>query len=244
MLIDTINLQGNRFYRFRNVFPILFLIVDFLIWLNRDPFIAQQKHPQAEIVFEFLCLLISLIGITIRILTVGFNQAPYSLSGITKADKVFHKTGMYSMVRHPLYLGNFFIWLGLIVYLQNGKLLVCYLLFFTVIYERVMITRENFLETIFGKAYRNWAKQIPAFFPNILLYKKPAERFSFRSALIFEAPIIFFTCLSFYFLEWAGRFWKSHEVETFWHCVMGTAITLTLVSLLLSKKENSKYETK
>lgn len=145
---------------------------------------------------------------------------------------------MYSIVRHPLYLGNFFIWLGLVAYLQSGKFLVCYFLVFTVIYERVIIAREKFLESNFGRSYRDWAKQIPTFFPNVLLYKKPSDRFSFRNSIVFEAPVFFFTSLGFYALEWVGKIWKNHQVEIFWHFVMAISILLALLSVLLPQKPN------
>ena len=61
---------------------------------------------------ELIFLGVSLLGEAIRIFTVGY--APRNTSGrntITGqiADEL-NVTGIYSQLRHPLYLGNFLMW--------------------------------------------------------------------------------------------------------------------------------------
>ena len=62
----------------------------------------------------------SFFGLGIRVFTVGFT--PKNTSGRNTAEQiadVLNTSGIYSMVRHPLYVGNFFMWLGIGLLTQN-----------------------------------------------------------------------------------------------------------------------------
>jgi len=70
---------------------------------------------------ELIFLGVSILGETIRIFTVGY--APRNTSGRNTiagqiADEL-NTSGIYSLVRHPLYLGNFFIWLGPVLFVRT-----------------------------------------------------------------------------------------------------------------------------
>jgi protein-S-isoprenylcysteine O-methyltransferase Ste14 len=64
--------------------------------------------------WEAICVAVSLVGLGIRIATVG--HAPGGTSGRRTVGGpsalALNTSGMYSVVRHPLYLGNYFQWLG------------------------------------------------------------------------------------------------------------------------------------
>ena len=51
---------------------------------------------------------------------------------------------MYSLVRHPLYLGNYFMWLGIMVYVGNVWFVVVCSLIYWLYYERIMFAEEAF----------------------------------------------------------------------------------------------------
>ncbi len=58
-------------------------------------------------------MVISFFGLALRVIVVG--HAPYGTSGRNTREQVadtLNTTGMYSIVRHPLYLANYLIILG------------------------------------------------------------------------------------------------------------------------------------
>jgi hypothetical protein len=90
---------------------------------------------------------------------------------------------MYSLVRHPLYLGNFLIGLGVSFAPCVWWLPVMYCLLFCSYYERIMFTEEAFLRRLFGKAFDDWAAVTPAFFPRSFTWRRPPMSFSVRNVL-------------------------------------------------------------
>jgi hypothetical protein len=92
-------------------------------------------------------------------------------------------TGMYSMVRHPLYLGNFLIFFGILLFVQVWWFVLIGLLSFWIYYERIMLREEGFLRNKFEEEYLNWANETPAFFPRLSQWRWPRERFSWKTVL-------------------------------------------------------------
>ncbi len=57
------------------------------------------------------------------------------------------------------------------------------LLFLIIYLERIIATEEEFLAGKFGDAYRDWATEVPAFFPRLTGWRAPELPFSFRNVL-------------------------------------------------------------
>ncbi len=86
-------------------------------------------------------------------------------AGTIKKNESLATTGIYSVVRHPLYFGSFLTSLGFAL-VCNSKLIWAYfLLFFPLSYIPAMILEEKYLETIFGKEFIFYKNSTPAFFP-------------------------------------------------------------------------------
>ena len=133
---------------------------------------------------DALALATALLGLTVRVVTVGF--VPKGTSGrntIQQRADTLNTTGLYSCVRNPLYLGNFLVVLGLAMSLQVWwfTLLTCFC--FMLYYERIVLKEEAFLQSKFGEEYLSWASTTPAFLPNPRVWRAPELRFSPRSVL-------------------------------------------------------------
>ena len=59
-------------------------------------------------------------------------------------------SGLYSVVRHPLYLGNYLMWLGVALFSRTWWAPVIVSLVFWLYYERIMFAEEEFLRRQFG----------------------------------------------------------------------------------------------
>jgi len=179
--------EGNWLFRYRSYLPLIVLIAGMAVYLN------TKNHPQKlfpleapyEIYHEFFCLFISLIGFFLRSYTVGYT--PKNTSGRNTREgqvaEILNTSGMYSIVRHPLYLGNFFMWLGPAALTGNLWFIAGFCLLFWVYYERIMFAEEQFLLRKFGDHYIQWTRTVPAFIPKFSGFKKSNLSFSWKKIL-------------------------------------------------------------
>lgn len=181
-LQDELVRQGNWLFRWRSFLPIVFVVPLAIAVLTMEwPFGSYKFH----VFWEHVSLGVSLLGVLVRVLTVG--HTPIGTSGRNTAAgqiaETLNTTGIYSTVRHPLYLGNFLIGLGAVMVPFQGWLVAIYSLSFWVYYERIMLAEEEFLRRKFGDAYGAWASQTPAFLPKLCRWTRPSLPFSLRNVL-------------------------------------------------------------
>jgi protein-S-isoprenylcysteine O-methyltransferase Ste14 len=79
--------------------------------------------------------------------------------------------GIFGWVRNPLYVGNFFIWMGFVV--MSGVLwfLPVAIVIFAIEYALIVAYEEGVLESIFGPEYLTYKQQTPRWIP-----RPPAQR--------------------------------------------------------------------
>ncbi len=163
------------------------------------------RSESLDLLWELFCLIVSFFGLGIRIFTVGYK--PKRTSGRNTKRQVaetLNTTGVYSVVRNPLYLGNFFMGLGVALFAHLWWLMLIYILVFWLYYERIIFAEEAYLRDRFGNKYLEWARITPAIIPNIRLYKKPDLEFSVKNVLKREYNGFFAVIIVLFALEIAG----------------------------------------
>jgi protein-S-isoprenylcysteine O-methyltransferase Ste14 len=199
-LREELERAGNWLFRWRSYVPLL-LIVPMLAAMHHPEHLAQDRAGNDA--WAVFCLAVSLCGLGIRVLTVG--HVPRGTSGRNTRDgqiaEALNTTGMYSLVRHPLYLGNFTIWIGISLFCRLWWLTAIFALVFWIYYERIMFAEEEFLRRKFGEAYLAWADSTPALVPRLARWKRPDLPFSLRTVLRREYPGLFGICTCFFALE-------------------------------------------
>lgn len=162
-LQEELEIEGNWLFRYRSYLPISLLAVGMLVCV----FFSNGRNLAYWESYEYLCLIVSLIGVVVRIVTVG--HTPAGTSGRNTADgqvaDSLNTTGIYSLVRHPLYLGNFLMYLGIAMITLNYGFVIVFVLVYWLYYERIMFAEEQFLRRRFGSDYKKWADRTPAFIP-------------------------------------------------------------------------------
>ena len=146
------------------------------------------------------------VGLLVRFYVVG--HVPGGTSGRNTRSQIcdaLNTAGAYSVVRHPLYLGNFLIWLGVSLFPGKWWLATMVALVFWLYYERIMYAEEEFLRQKFGPMYLRWAQTTPAFLPDPRLFEKPLLPFSLRSVLRRECSGVFALVATFSLLDLSGR---------------------------------------
>lgn len=187
-LHETMVQHGHLFFRWRSYIPLLF-IGPILLAFRESIWLESLIGDTAEDIWVLFCFILSLSGLALRAITVGF--IPGSTSGRnTKAQRadVLNTTGMYSIVRNPLYLANFIVIIGLLLSLKVWWLVLLVSLAFLVYMERIILAEESYLREKFGAAYSEWCAITPAIRPRFSLWRAPDMRFSWKTVLKREYP--------------------------------------------------------
>lgn len=193
MLIkDSLEKQGKWLFEKRGYVPFVFVPVVFLALTNGN----------SSIRWQIFCFAVSLFGLFLRWLTVGY--APSGTSGrYTKKQKAttLNTKGMYSISRNPLYFGNFLSMLGVVLYPGVWWAVLIYVLGFWIYCERIIASEESFLLDKFGREYEEYVSRIPIFIPNIFLWRRPEGHFSLKKVLRKEYPGFFMVVTAFAFMD-------------------------------------------
>ena len=171
--------DGNWLFRRRSYTPLVPLALTLLVVLV-DP-------PARDARWELTCLLIGLAGLAIRIATVAHVPAGTSGRGTgAPAASTLNDSGLYSVVRHPLYIGNFVMWLGAACFTRSIALVLLVSCVYWFQYERVALAEEQLLRARFGAAFDDWAARVPAFIPALTHWRPAAYPFSWRTVIARE----------------------------------------------------------
>ena len=225
--------SGQWLFRWRSYLPAVLLLP--LIFAATDFERPWGRHDVQEF-WELFCIAVTLLGLTVRVLVAGF--VPGGTSGRNTKKQVadsLNTTGIYSVCRHPLYLGNFLVALGWAMFYHDGWLIAVFCMAFWLYYERIMMTEEAFLREKFGDEFRTWAAQTPAFIPQLRKWKKPELRFSVRTMIRREYLTFVGAMLVFVTLELLEHWHVEGQValESFWPWLLAlTGMTFLAVRLL------------
>ena len=176
-LMNEFKVIGDWLFKHRSFIPLL--IIPFLFYCVLTPL---EIYIQNSLFYTGLA--ISYLGECIRIYTVAY--VPDGTSGRNTREQLatsLNKQGIYSTVRHPLYLGNFFIFLGPFIFSGNIYGIIIFTLLFCIYYERIMFAEEVFLMDKFEKEFEKWTLRTPAFLPNPMLFTPSKTKFSLRKVL-------------------------------------------------------------
>ncbi len=241
-LQETFEKQGQWLFRYRSNIPLIILLIGTIIylWSELHPETSIYKGTPYEIYYESFCLFVSLFGLFIRVYTVGHTPANTSGRNVAKqvADSL-NTTGIYSIVRHPLYLGNFFMWFGPALLTGHIWFLVSFCFFYWIYYERIMFAEEQFLRGKFGKTYLDWAARVPAFVPKFKNFVKPGFPFSWRKVLKKEKNGLAAVFLIFFIFDVVGELINNGHNYNYFLVAM-CILTLLMYAVLKYLKYNTK----
>ncbi|MDD4394835.1 MAG: isoprenylcysteine carboxylmethyltransferase family protein [Bacteroidales bacterium] len=208
-LLHSFEKQGNFLFKHRGIVPVfVFAICSPILFLTNPIEHYTFLDNCWKIIIILFAILISISGLAVRAYTIG--TTPHGTSG-RNTDKQLAKElntkGIYSIVRHPLYLGNYLIWLGLLVFLMDIPFLLIVSLIYWLYYERIMFAEERFLEREFGDTYLNWSQKVPAFVPKFSQFQKGTIPFHMKSVLRREYAGIFAITLCFTIVDYLRAFY-------------------------------------
>jgi hypothetical protein len=185
------------------------------------------------------CMVVSLCGFTIRVATIGFT--PKGTSGTNTKRQIadsLNTTGMYSITRNPLYLGNFFIGFGISMLPRLWWLSLLFVLMFWIYYERIIFAEEEFLRKKFGRFYLDWSAKTPAFIPNLKTWNRPALSFSCCRALKNEYKSFYTLVTAYCLYDVLEELYLEHhfEMEMFLQVIFVISTVFFLTVRTIKKK--------
>ena len=233
LLLDLFQKQGEICFKYRGQLPVfLFLLV--------IPFILFTDYTLISSIIYNLSITIGVImiilGLLIRFYTIA--TTPKGTSGRNRKAQVadsLNTKGIYSILRNPLYLGNYMIWLGISITTINIYFVVFMTLIFIFFYERVIFVEEIFLKNKFKDSYLHWSSNTPVIIPSFSNYSRSEVSFSFLSILRREYATVASTAIGFIYVELIRNFTISNEIilnNTTFNTVIIIFIVVIILSLL------------
>jgi len=139
----------NKLRHYRRYFSYPLIISPLLL---TSPTLVQT-HPVLDGSLDIVGLFIACCGQALRLWAWGANPP---VPG-------FRLYGPYSFVRHPLYVGNFLIGLGLLIVFNAPLAYLIVLPSLALLYWSVTAEEEERLEKKWGAAYLEYQTQVPRF---------------------------------------------------------------------------------
>lgn len=230
--------QGMWLFRWRSYLPILFIPIFFLA-LKQAKVLERVLGDSVSDFFEACSIAVSFLGLLVRCVTAGY--VPRGTSGRNTRSQVaetLNTTGMYSIVRNPIYLGNFIIIFGITLFIQVWWLALVVWVGFWFYYERIIFTEEEFLRKKFGEQFIKWAEITPIILPRFSNWKRSALPFSFKTVLRREFSTFFSIVSTYFFLEIANNFLtkKKPLAHSSWVIFFLAGFAIYWIFFILKKK--------
>ena len=241
-LTDQMETQGNWLFKHRGILPLIIFLIGVFLFLRNEanPSNWVVEETPYEMFYETGCLFVSLLGFIIRVYTVGYTPANTSGRNTERqvAD-VLNTKGIYSIMRNPLYVGNFFMWLGIAMLTGNFWFIIAFILFYFLYYERIIFTEEHYLKTKFGDDYIQWTHKTPVIVPKFSSFIKPQNEFSWKKVLRQEKNGFAALFLIFCLFDISGELVKKQQDYNVVLLIAG-GISVVTYFILKFLKYNSK----
>jgi protein-S-isoprenylcysteine O-methyltransferase Ste14 len=232
-LTERLAQQGRRLFAFRSVVPLVLFPV--VVLAMPESWQAEAwLGPAGARAVQWIAVAVACAGVGIRCAAVGF--AP---DGTSSRDThqlrapALNTTGMYSVVRHPLYLGNALMWIGVAMSSRVWWLVVIVALVYWIYIERVMLVEEAFLRQTFGVTFETWAARTPAFVPRFSHWTRSTESFAWKRVLS-EYNGLLSMALVIPLLEFLEDQQHGGESLTVWSREHGDLVLLVAAGLVIS----------
>jgi len=174
---------GTTLFAYRSVTPLPVMLGVFLL---AAPPGGRWLAPRT-----LAGLLLALLGEAVRMLAVGYSAEGTSGREDYLRAESLNETGLYSLVRNPLYLGNLAIYGGLLLVYGHLLALVLGVALLAAQYWFIVAAEEDYLRKGYGEAFAAYCRRIPRFLPRLRRPVRPPVPFQWRKVLFKENDSLF-----------------------------------------------------
>lgn len=223
---------GNLFFKYRGEQYFLYVLIILLEF-------KKYYNSQTSLVYQIICFGVCCLGTLVRVLTIGYI-AP-DTSGRNRTGQVaesLNTTGIYSMVRNPLYVGNYIILLGMLMLTKSIDIIVLNTIAFFALYIPIILTEENFLFDKFKEQYREYTDKVNCMIPSFKNFKKPETGFNIITVLRREHDTWLTTVVGFLAVNIFIVSIQMHKliyINPFWLLVLGLVFIIWFILKKLKK---------
>jgi len=148
-------------HAFSDMGQLIFLVVFLAVWIA-DSFVFKYSTFLTQYVSNYIRVPIALIVLIISGILAWTGLK--IVFGETREEPQVITTGVFSIVRHPIYLSSILFYLGFI--LLSLSLLSALVWFLIIIfYYQIARYEEKLLTQRVGSAYEEYKKKVPMLFP-------------------------------------------------------------------------------
>ena len=185
MATSALDFAGKIIFRLRSIAPVAVVIaVVPLTWRS------HATPGPFDDALNWVGFALALLGQAIRMVTIASVPKNTSLQSRTMQAASLNTTGPYAVVRHPLYLGNYFITLGILCIaneLWAWALGVAYLVGSQWLIAR---TEDALLREKFGAEFEAWSKEVHSIVPRLSHLKGVTGPFEWKRTIQREINVI------------------------------------------------------
>jgi protein-S-isoprenylcysteine O-methyltransferase Ste14 len=215
-MIGAIERQGRWLFHRRSVIG-LALVPFFALALWQPGFPAGSLSPAGLDVLSLAGLLLSLAGLMLRAFTVATVPEHTSRRSTRQLSaQTLNTRGMYSLVRHPLYLANAVVATGFALAVGSLWFMAVFQLAHALYIERIMACEDRFVAQTHGADWEAWAAHTPAIVPRHLRWTPPALGWSVRTILRREYNSVCLVTTAFFVLQISRGTLAAHESPGAW----------------------------
>lgn len=233
--------QGFMVHKYWDMVLAVFLIIAFILYLktevHSETFVIEGTS--LEFYYESFALLVSIVGLFIRMYTIGHMPEEITVKNMEKDCMAYKEemAGVYTKFRYALFWGSFLMFLGPVLWTRNIWFIVIFCFFYFFYYHRVVYTENKFLKERFGEACEEEIGQVPRHLPEFRYSKNFGLPFSFKKVLLRERMSVFSTFLIFTGFNILGEIFKPEGDYNYFVlivCVLG-AVNYFILSFFVKK---------
>lgn len=222
---------GNFLFKHRSFTPVPLIVLVFIVFRPID--MGEQN-----VIIDAGGLLLSLLGEMIRVISVGYAYTGTSGRESYLRAESLNVTGIYSIVRNPLYIGNFFMFTGMVVVFSNIVAVLVFGVFLILQYYFIILVEENFLNETYGKNYETYCTRVRRIIPTFKDYKKNRNPFNLRKVVFKENDSVFNMLVMYVLvLLYKERVFSGSIGSPFYYIIPGVVFITGYVIIKIIKKK-------
>lgn len=237
-------MAGALLFRLRSFAPLP--IIWLAVRLSWDSHVhSGAGGPRVDGALNVIGVACCVIGAMVRFVTIGMVPAGTSSQSRRMAARQLNTTGPYAVVRHPLYLGNLLITVGLLCVAHEPWAWGLGLGYWALSHGLIILAEERLLRETFGARFEAWAREVPALVPRLSRLREVRGPFAWKRAIQREInPLVGWGLGVTLLLVWE-RFVRSQlsPPEWWWYVRIAGALLVLLIANKVWKKVSAHEPT-